>query len=163
MKLGLDTIECDALRYRAVSWPRLAWDPDAKPHQAGASRILTWEEWERAVRDIEVLPVSSHTEGGGGRPVEPVGGGQQRRNRAVRRHGHDSVEWVRGSVEIAIHVESEVVERYVGGMDAPCSCRAVLQNREGDDVRAVRNRDVDLIAKDLQAVRPRRQWQWNRR
>src|SRR5215813_9352537 len=46
-----------AQNYLAGSGPWLAGDPDVEPHQTWASRIRTGEEWECAVRDIEVLSV----------------------------------------------------------------------------------------------------------
>jgi hypothetical protein len=80
-----------------------------------------------------VRAVGAASEGGGGGTVEPVGGGEQRLQRAVTAHQDHRLEGVGGAVEVAEHVEGEVVAADAARVHAQRAGAAVVQNGNGDD------------------------------
>jgi hypothetical protein len=106
--------------------PRFARDAHVQPHDTRPAGGLAWEDGERPIRDVKVLVVMPHT---------------------IQRVGH--------AVQVAFDVKREVVE-HERDVHMAASGRSIRIDGHDHDVSTVRDGDVDLIMKDLQAIRPRK-------
>src|SRR5262249_60821860 len=91
-------------------------DVEPQAQQARHARWWNLEERKRGVRNIEIEPFVLRPEQRRCRPIETVAGRQDRLRRAIRGDAHNRVERIGAAIEIAAHVEREVVAENAGSM-----------------------------------------------
>ena len=130
-------------------------DLELQAQEAGSPRRRDLKERKCGVCNVEIEAFVVAAEQDGRRTVETIGRRQDRFHRTVRRDAHNRIERIGPAIEVAVHVECEVVAEDACGVRPGRAGRTVGPHANGDHRALRRIRDVELAFEQLQSVRPR--------